>query len=815
MGLIANMIDNGGALNQEYADVGLEVSARTTPVNASLDFKNTYRITHLPDAVLQQDPTTLAQVVALLQAQTDDINTVIDLDAKVDTIAALRALTVTPTTLLARGYHVKDDNAFGSHFFKWNATSTDDDNGGTIIKVTAITTGRYELQHDGMVLPRWFGAHSITEAGYSDYDSTPAIQSAIDSGAGTVVLGNSDDVFYLNSFRSAYDPANGGAHDWLTLLAITRSNLTILGNGATLKLGAVTHDEEFALMYNYNALIKNVHIRGIVFEGNSANSHMVTRYHSVRAVIRLDYAVESSVTHCVFNDFSAIHSIFMGVDGPSVYARANNIVEFNTFKNVNIRQEQYLVVIPNSNPVTYYGRDHTTVYITSLGSRVSNNIFISEVSADPVAGLYSTVYEIHNHDAIFKDNTVMGYSRGFIIAAFETSEDVGFTVKLRDISIIDNHFRTISACGITDSKPQYNATFENIHVNNNILICDRAGYSDADVASRAIFGGFVFPSIISTFASDNTTPNVHVCRNFSIKNNTIVIPNIVPDPDVYAGVSVHGVWANQMSLDGLYVEGNSITYAGKMTSFKILNNSVEDRPQSYKNVVFKNNTMAHSVSGTPYEEAIVVYDFVPTSSYDSICIMDNILSSPVGYYTAMRLLVNINAQNSIQGWIIEGATTLMKEASIQDVIIPAWLFNLTHRARLKIAGGVLSIPPVLANTASSAHLVLASMYEADGTDPAGTPRSAGYPYAHQWTYRAVDSDLLDPPAMDYFNASTLYDYPECTMTIGWMDMTANFIPILSSVGNVTYPHRFGIFVTGEDLVEQSIIPVRDIICQRG
>ena len=70
---------------------------------------------------------------------------------QVDTIDALRGLTTTPSTVYVTGYHVVNDNAFGSNFFKWNPESLEEDNTGTVIKLDGVTTGRYELQYSGSV----------------------------------------------------------------------------------------------------------------------------------------------------------------------------------------------------------------------------------------------------------------------------------------------------------------------------------------------------------------------------------------------------------------------------------------------------------------------------------------------------------------------------------------------------------------------------------------------------------------------------------------------------------------------------------------
>ena len=102
-----------------------------------------------------------------------------EIDGKVipvDTIALLRAKTVTPSTVWVSGYHTKNDGAFGSNIFRWNPTSTDTDNGGTIIKLTSIATGRYELQTEYHLLNiAWFGANKTR------IDNQIPIQLALDS----------------------------------------------------------------------------------------------------------------------------------------------------------------------------------------------------------------------------------------------------------------------------------------------------------------------------------------------------------------------------------------------------------------------------------------------------------------------------------------------------------------------------------------------------------------------------------------------------------------------------------------------------------
>lgn len=77
---------------------------------------------------------------------------------RVDTLADLRAIIVPDDTVHATGYYIKGDGAFESNNFEWDSTSVEDDNGGTIIKLTAVVTGRYKLNTKRFVTPEMFGA---------------------------------------------------------------------------------------------------------------------------------------------------------------------------------------------------------------------------------------------------------------------------------------------------------------------------------------------------------------------------------------------------------------------------------------------------------------------------------------------------------------------------------------------------------------------------------------------------------------------------------------------------------------------------------
>lgn len=76
----------------------------------------------------------------------------------ISTVEKLKSLSNPISKVWLSGYHTKGDGAFGSHIFEWDETSTEADNGGTIIKLTNVSTGRYKLRYRGAANVKWFGA---------------------------------------------------------------------------------------------------------------------------------------------------------------------------------------------------------------------------------------------------------------------------------------------------------------------------------------------------------------------------------------------------------------------------------------------------------------------------------------------------------------------------------------------------------------------------------------------------------------------------------------------------------------------------------
>lgn len=90
-----------------------------------------------------------------------------------DSIAELKLISGSIADKLeVLGYYEKGDGGGGT--FYWDATSTETDNGGTIIQATGVTTGRWKRVFSGAINVKWFGAK-----GDNTFDNTLAIQNSI------------------------------------------------------------------------------------------------------------------------------------------------------------------------------------------------------------------------------------------------------------------------------------------------------------------------------------------------------------------------------------------------------------------------------------------------------------------------------------------------------------------------------------------------------------------------------------------------------------------------------------------------------------
>ena len=126
----------------------------------------------------------------------------------VKTIADLKTITGTNAEVL--GYHTAGDG--GGGLFYWDSVSTEEDNGGTIIQATGVTTGRWKRVYSSAVNVKWFGAKGD---GVTD-----------DRLSFTKALSSSDSVFVPSENTFLFDVTGG-----LTSAVEVVSNKTLIING--------------------------------------------------------------------------------------------------------------------------------------------------------------------------------------------------------------------------------------------------------------------------------------------------------------------------------------------------------------------------------------------------------------------------------------------------------------------------------------------------------------------------------------------------------------------------------------------------------
>ena len=145
------------------------------------------------------------------------------------------------------GYYAKGDVGGGT--FYWNATSTETDNGGTIIQATGITTGRWKRVFGGVVNVKWFGAK-----GDGVTDDTLAINSAIS---------------FTSSIKSnLLFPAGTYIVSGLNAVA----NMQLIGEGSTSTRIKLKNNSNTHLVNSLTNTIDDIRIQGIIFDGNRANN---------------------------------------------------------------------------------------------------------------------------------------------------------------------------------------------------------------------------------------------------------------------------------------------------------------------------------------------------------------------------------------------------------------------------------------------------------------------------------------------------------------------------------------------------------------
>ena len=163
-----------------------------------------------------------------------------------NSIAALRLRSGTTIANAAKtlGYYSAGDG--GGNSFYWDGTSTATDNGGTVIKPTAVSgAGRWLATDASYINVKQFGA-----VGDGVADDTTAISSAIDE------------------FNTVYFPNGTYLFSGIT---INKHNVTLYGTGESRSVLLMTNAAAAAVTIASTATTSGTNIRNLRIEGNASN----------------------------------------------------------------------------------------------------------------------------------------------------------------------------------------------------------------------------------------------------------------------------------------------------------------------------------------------------------------------------------------------------------------------------------------------------------------------------------------------------------------------------------------------------------------
>jgi hypothetical protein len=355
-----------------------------------------------------------------------------------DSIAALKLIEgvegqhITVLSYYAPNYALANPYDGGGGSFAWDATSTETDNGGTIIKVTAVVTGRWIRIYSGAVNVKWFGV-----TGDGTTDDVVSIQKALN------LTGNI--LFPLGTYLIG---------DKLSL----SSNTTIFAAGAVIKLDAAVNNTMLE-----GDLKTNIKIYGLELDGNKAAQTIF----GPLIGLYLQDCTKVKVIDCIAHD---IYGIGFGANvlnngeyrGNTAYSNDDNGFDFNgDYVTVARTNQGTLNVHLEGNTSYSNAKDGFFVgHGITASNTISNNIAYSNTQHGFHIGESSVVI-----NAAFKcvHNTIVGN-----IAKGNTGSGiVGFTLSNSSISgnIIEDNGVTglrLSQVAVGQKIPSHNTITGNI-----------------------------------------------------------------------------------------------------------------------------------------------------------------------------------------------------------------------------------------------------------------------------------------------------------------------------------------------------------------
>jgi hypothetical protein len=466
----------------------------------------------------------------------------------VDTIADLRLI---DTTFIADnaeisllGYYAVGDGGGGQ--FYWHSTSTETDNGGTIIQVTGVITGRFNRLYPDDLNVKWFGA-----VGDGVTDDTAAILAAINS-------------------------------------------LPALGGGVLLPQGTYNTPNNV----DYFQILKPVHLKGVgkglsILDGFRIIAESIDNLQfSDFSIINASYSFE--FVECDYLLFRNVRSKGLSVASPrrgiQVYGcHYGKVVEcdFETFQYGVWLQDKSLVPVVFTTTITKNNENWVIANSTftspegfsyPAGVNVAAGLKVRVVGCDfkdiPALGgtLSYAVYQGDNATQLAEDITVTGC----------TSDTMDAFVRIHNsdrTTVTGNTGINLTGWGVfiegdldfVASNPQIGATITGNILDNRITLGKT--FSGATVAGNTVTGGGYGVHVIGTAVAGETVSDITIsnnvlknvsgsgigltyCDNVIVSNNTIIDANT---NNSGAGASINNAGiAVYVSADNVDISNNTI-----------------------------------------------------------------------------------------------------------------------------------------------------------------------------------------------------------------------------------------------------------------
>lgn len=208
----------------------------------------------------------------------------------ISNIASLRLIEGTSGQEISlTGYYADGDG--GSGGFYWDSASTDTDNGGTIIKATSVTTGRWLRIYYGAIDVRWFGAKAdgIT-------DDSAAITAAI------VVVASGGSILF-----------SGGTFLISQVSIVSKTGVKFISDNSSILKKEYSVTGSIQHIFNIS-LSSDLVFEGLAFEGTGSDNVV---YDTTNRFGGLFITTSSfiQIIACNFNDFSSYGILAQSLTG--------------------------------------------------------------------------------------------------------------------------------------------------------------------------------------------------------------------------------------------------------------------------------------------------------------------------------------------------------------------------------------------------------------------------------------------------------------------------------------------------------------------